>query len=290
MAEVAARAATPDAGRCRGRRGRVPGHRLARDVRRAERQPGRPRPRVGGGRAARLRAQPTRPLAAQRLDDGHRDRRPGRRHRLLRARSRARGAAARRRATTPSSPTRTVPPSARRRAGASLRAHRRRPHPGHRGAGPAYLARPRRRLRARRSSTARRASSTPRGRAPTTSAGARRGRAPDRRAGHRLHRLPRRPRRRRSPRAERLDGFRAALARARSRCRPEYVRHERPRLTEPRPPRSRASCWRSSDPPQAILAGADTLAMGVLDAARASGVRVPETSRSSPSTSRPTPT
>jgi LacI family transcriptional regulator len=75
---------------------------------------------------------------------------------------------------------------------------------------------------------------------------------------------------------ERLDGFRAALGRAGLPLPPEYVRTSGPACTEAEATAITRELLALERPPQAILAGADTLAMGVLDAARASGVRVPQ--------------
>ena len=75
---------------------------------------------------------------------------------------------------------------------------------------------------------------------------------------------------------ERLDGFRAALGRAGLPLPPEYVRTSDPACTEAEAAAITRELLALERPPQAILAGADTLAIGVLDATRASGVRVPE--------------
>ena len=82
--------------RRRGRRGRrVTCHRVARAGRQPARVEGHASARVGRRRAAELRAQPPRPLAAARLDDGRGDRRARRRDGVLRRSAQGRAGAAR---------------------------------------------------------------------------------------------------------------------------------------------------------------------------------------------------
>ena len=75
---------------------------------------------------------------------------------------------------------------------------------------------------------------------------------------------------------ERLDGFRAAAGRAGLAVRPEHVRGCEPSLA-PDALRRAAAELLSLDPrPTAVVAAADTLAIGVLEAAEELGLRVPE--------------
>ena len=74
---------------------------------------------------------------------------------------------------------------------------------------------------------------------------------------------------------ERLDGFRAAVGRAGLALPPEYVRTSDPACTAEEAAAVARELLTLPDPPQGIIAGADTLAMGVLDAARGLGMDVP---------------
>jgi LacI family transcriptional regulator len=74
---------------------------------------------------------------------------------------------------------------------------------------------------------------------------------------------------------ERLDGFRAAMGRAGRALPPEYVRTSDVALTDATASRITGELLSLERPPTAIVAGADTLAMGVLEGARRHGARVP---------------
>jgi DNA-binding LacI/PurR family transcriptional regulator len=75
---------------------------------------------------------------------------------------------------------------------------------------------------------------------------------------------------------ERLDGFRAALGRAGLALPPEYVRTSDARLTDTVASALTVELLALERPPTAIVAGADTLTLGVLEALRAQGLRVPD--------------
>jgi LacI family transcriptional regulator len=75
---------------------------------------------------------------------------------------------------------------------------------------------------------------------------------------------------------ERLDGFRAAIGRVGLALPPEYVRTGDVALSDAVSSRITQELLALGRPPTAIVAGADTLAMGVLDGARRHGARVPE--------------
>ena len=74
---------------------------------------------------------------------------------------------------------------------------------------------------------------------------------------------------------ERLDGFRAAVGRAGLALPPECVRTSDPACTAEEAAAAARELLALPERPQGIIAGADTLAMGVLDAARGMGLDVP---------------
>lgn len=74
---------------------------------------------------------------------------------------------------------------------------------------------------------------------------------------------------------ERLEGFRAAMGRAGLALPPEYVRTSDVSLSHAVAARIGEEMLALERPPTAIVAGSDTLAMGVLEATRRQGVRVP---------------
>lgn len=74
---------------------------------------------------------------------------------------------------------------------------------------------------------------------------------------------------------ERMDGFRAAVGRAGLPLPPEFVRTSDPACSEGAARRITAELLDSARAPTAIVAGADTLAIGVLKGARDRGMRVP---------------
>jgi DNA-binding LacI/PurR family transcriptional regulator len=75
---------------------------------------------------------------------------------------------------------------------------------------------------------------------------------------------------------ERLDGFRAAMGHAGLALPPEYVRTSDAALTDSVATALTAELLALDRPPTAIIAGADTLALGALEALRAHRVRVPD--------------
>lgn len=77
------------------------------------------------------------------------------------------------------------------------------------------------------------------------------------------------------PGRERLDGFRDAIGRVGLPLPPEYVRTSDPACSEDVAERIADELLGLAQPPTAVLAGADTLALGVLEAARKGGVGVP---------------
>ncbi len=77
------------------------------------------------------------------------------------------------------------------------------------------------------------------------------------------------------PGRERLDGFTAAMGRAGLPVPPAYVRTSDPTCTEAVAEELARELLALERPPTAIIAGADTLALGVLEAARKLGVDVP---------------
>ena len=77
------------------------------------------------------------------------------------------------------------------------------------------------------------------------------------------------------PGRERLDGFTAAMGRAGLPAPPAYVRTADPACTEEVAEQLARELLALERPPTAIIAGADTLAFGVLEAARKLGVDVP---------------
>ncbi|HEX6388391.1 MAG TPA: LacI family DNA-binding transcriptional regulator [Solirubrobacteraceae bacterium] len=78
------------------------------------------------------------------------------------------------------------------------------------------------------------------------------------------------------PGRERLDGFNAAMGRAGLPLPPAYVRTSDPACTEAVAEEIARELLALEQPPTAIIAGADTLALGVLEAARKLGTGVPE--------------
>ena len=74
---------------------------------------------------------------------------------------------------------------------------------------------------------------------------------------------------------ERVDGFRAAVGRAGLPLPPEYVRTTDPACTAEEAAAVARQLLALPERPQGIIAGADTVAMGVLDAARGMGLDVP---------------
>jgi len=75
---------------------------------------------------------------------------------------------------------------------------------------------------------------------------------------------------------ERLDAFRAAIGRAGLALPPEYERTSDAACSAPVAREIAASLAALEQPPTAIVAGADTLAIGVLQGLRDSGLRVPD--------------
>jgi LacI family transcriptional regulator len=75
---------------------------------------------------------------------------------------------------------------------------------------------------------------------------------------------------------ERLDGFRAAMGRAGLAVPPEHVRTSDLACSEPVAQAIAVELLRLERPPTAIVAGADTLAVGVLKGLREQGRRVPQ--------------
>jgi len=75
---------------------------------------------------------------------------------------------------------------------------------------------------------------------------------------------------------ERLEGFRAAMGRCGLPLPPDYVRTSDPRLSEGVARSATAELLRLDRPPTAIVAGADTVAIGALKALRDEGRRVPD--------------
>ncbi|MEA2228780.1 MAG: LacI family transcriptional regulator [Solirubrobacteraceae bacterium] len=75
---------------------------------------------------------------------------------------------------------------------------------------------------------------------------------------------------------ERLDGFRAAMGRAGLALPPEYVRTSDARLTDTVATALTTELLALDRPPTAIVAGADTLTLGALEALHEQGVRVPD--------------
>jgi LacI family transcriptional regulator len=76
--------------------------------------------------------------------------------------------------------------------------------------------------------------------------------------------------------SERLDGFRAAMGRCRLPLPPEYVRTSDLALSEVVARSATAELLRLDSPPTAIVAGADTLAIGALKGLRDEGRRSPD--------------
>src|SRR4029453_1806851 len=74
---------------------------------------------------------------------------------------------------------------------------------------------------------------------------------------------------------EGVDGFRAAVGRAGLALPPEYVRTSDPACTAEEAAAVARELLALPERPQGIIAGADTLAMGVLDAAHGMGLDVP---------------
>jgi DNA-binding LacI/PurR family transcriptional regulator len=77
------------------------------------------------------------------------------------------------------------------------------------------------------------------------------------------------------PGRERLDGFNAAMGRAGLPLPPAYVRTSDPACTEAVAEQLARELLALERPPTAVIAGADTLALGVLEAARKLGADVP---------------
>lgn len=83
-------------------------------------------------------------------------------------------------------------------------------------------------------------------------------------------------RRKGSSAVERLEGFRAAMAGAGLTVRPEYVRLGDDAWSTASGESAARALLELPDPPTAVVAASDTLAIGVLQACRAGGRRVPE--------------